>query len=37
MNKHNTRDPHKRIRHTLRRFAQLNGKRAFLNASAGGK
>ena len=29
-------DP-KRVRHTMRRFAQSNGKRAFLLAAASGK
>lgn len=29
-------DP-KRVRHVARRFAQANGKRAFLNAAASGK
>lgn len=28
---------HKRVRHQLRRFAQANGKRAFLFAAAAGK
>ena len=30
-------DAHKRIRHTMRRFAQANGKRAYLFTAAAGK
>lgn len=30
-------DTHKRIRHTMRRFAQSNGKRAYLFTAAAGK
>lgn len=37
MSKPQPKDTHKRVRHQMRRFAQANGKRAFLLAAAAGK
>jgi hypothetical protein len=34
---HSNKDAHKRVRHTMRRFAMANGKRSYLFAAAAGK